>query len=110
MFEDIVAFTLVDPGTDYYVPNERHMHGFMFRSATTGTFNVLTLHQFQTNGGDALRVGTPTQTVVNAAIDVAVAASKNTTIQLLAGQWTDTPIAWVDATNAADLAINVGLY
>ena len=110
MFQDIQAFTLINPGTDYYVDHAKHNYGVFFRSATTGTFNVLTLYQYLANGGDSLAPGQPTQVAVNAIIAAAVAASKNVTLQLQAGQWSDTPICWIDATGAADTALNIGIY
>lgn len=110
MFQDILDFTLVDTGTDYYVDHAKAMRGVFFRSATTGTFNVLTLNQYLENGGAELKVQNPSQVTVNAVIDAAVVATKNITIQLEAGQWCDTPICWVDATNAADLSLNIGIY
>jgi len=111
-FEDIISFTLVDPGTDYYMPNTRHMHGVYLRSATTGTFNCVTLHQYMDNGGYQYRAqsGGPSTAEKEAVVAAAISASDNVTLQLQAGQWSDTPIAWIDATGAADTAINVGLY
>ena len=110
MFADIEDFTLINPGTDYYVDHAKHFHGVFFRSATTGTFNVLTLYQYLVNGGNDLRGSQPTQVAVNAVIDAAVTASKNVTVQLQAGQWVDAPICWIDATGAADTALNIGIY
>ena len=110
MFQDIEDFTLVNPGTDFYVNNEKHIHGVFFRSATTGTFNVLTLNQYLENGGLANELSNPTQSELNALIAAAVAAGKNMTMQLAGNQWSDTPVVWIDATNAADTALNIGIY
>jgi hypothetical protein len=111
-FSDIIDFTLIHPGTDYSMPNSRHMHGVFFRSQTAGTFNVITLNAYMNNGGAAYRAqsGGPSTAEKAAVIAAVNTASENITIQLLAGQWTDTPIAWIDATNAADLVLNIGLY
>ena len=111
-FEDIISFTLVDPGTDYYMPNTRHLHGFYLRSATQGTFTCVTLNQYMENGGDAYRAqsGGPSTAEKLVVVAAAVSAGDTVTLQLEAGQWSDSPLAFVDATNAADTAINVGLY
>lgn len=112
VFEDVLDFTLIDPGTDYYMPNKKHTHGVFFRSATTGTFNVVTLYQYMANGGDAYlaQSGGPSTAEKEAIVAAAISASKNITIQLQAGQWTDVALAWIDATNGAATALNIGLY
>ena len=111
-FEDIIDFTLVNPGTDYYMPNSRHLHGVYFRSARAGTFTCVTLFQYMDNGGDVYRAQSngPSTAEKEAVVAAAISAGDTVTLQLEAGQWSDTAIAFIDATSAADTALNVGLY
>ena len=112
IFYDIVGFTLVDPGTDYYMPNSAHLHGVFFKADTAGTFTCVTLHQYMENGGDVYRAqsGGPSTAEKEAVVAAAVSAGDTVSLYLAAGQWTDCPIAFVDATSAASTALNIGLY
>ena len=108
VFEDVLGVTLVDPGTDYVCPLARINKGFFMKSDTAGTFQVITLRQYLDAGGNQYR--DPTAVERDAVITDVFNAVNYVELQLAAYQWSDVALVWVDATNAASLDINIGLY
>ena len=114
-FEDIRAVSLVThdyAASDTDGGDVKLKKGFFFKGTASGTYECITLYQWK-RGVEAY-TGTVSNPITdgqrNLILQAIKADGKSENIYIVDGQWTDTPIIFIEKTSAASTAINIGLY